>query len=113
MRERGAHDVGRAGERDGDRAVEVVGVDLQGVAEDRRGRVGDHDVQAAERVDRLADGRVDAVAVGEVDGDRDGVQVVLADHAAQGRRGAAEQRQPRALAANRRAAAGRRRSWRR
>ena len=54
VRERRADDVHGSGERDGDRPVEVLRIDLEHVAEDGRSGVGDHDVEPAEHLHRGA-----------------------------------------------------------
>jgi hypothetical protein len=68
VRQRLAHDVDRAAERDVEGAVEVVGIDLEEVPEHaRRGIRHDH-VEAAERVGRLRDRALDRGPVGGVRG---------------------------------------------
>jgi hypothetical protein len=97
VRECGPDDVDRTGERDGDGAVEVVGMDLQHMAQDRHPRVGDDDVEAAEGRDGFGHRRVDALTVGDVGGDRDRVEPVLGDDLPERVLGPADEREPRAF----------------
>ena len=73
VRQRRADDVHGARERDRDRAVEVVGMHLADVAEDRRGGVGHDDVEPAERGDRRGHRLLRLAAVAEVGRDRHGI----------------------------------------
>jgi hypothetical protein len=77
MRERRADHAYGTHERDVDRALEVVGVDLEDVTEDRGRGVGHDEVEAAERVHRLLDGAIDRVRVGEIGREEHCVEGVL------------------------------------
>jgi hypothetical protein len=75
-----ADDVDSAGERDRNRAVEVVGVDLEEVPERDRDRVGDEDVEATEACYSPLDGGRGRGAIGDVGRERVRHRAALARH---------------------------------